>query len=674
VSLFLAAVIGAAVGASLGFAAARLRARHLEGRRTVRDADRSERRFRSMVERGWDIIVLVDREGSIHYVSPAVEMTLGVTPDELMGGSLFTRIVPEDRDQAMATFESLKREPGASRRSDFRLSHRDGAIRWVETVATNLLDDPDVQGIVVVSRDVTRRRLVEMERALLARGIEQSEELVIVTDVEGRIQYANPAFERITGYARSEVMDQTPRLLKSGKQGPSFYDELWSTISHGHTWRGRFRNRRKDGALYDQEAVISPVRDETGRIVNYVGVARDVTRERELEAQLQQSQKLEAVGHLTGGIAHDLNNLLSVVMANAEMLILGLGDHADLLASASDLHAAGRRAARTVKQLLGFSRAARLELEPVDLPHLVKELSSLISRLIPETIRVELAVGVQVPPVMADPNAVEQTVVNLITNARDAMPMGGTLSVEVGLSDRTAEALQGHPGARAGKYVWVSVSDTGLGMDEATQRKIFEPFFTTKPAGSGTGLGLAVTYGLVRQQGGHVEVVSAPGSGTRVALFFPAAAGVARNAEKRAPPTPSLPQGSGETLLVVEDEAPLRRTAIRVLERHGYRVLTAQDGEEALELARLHRGHLALVICDMVMPHMDGPTLLKTLRHEGHTVPFVFTSGYAEGPPRESAVPGGYRFLPKPWTIDGLVNTVWQVLHGDQETDAVTNA
>jgi len=660
--------MGGAVGALLGFAAAELRARRgAAGRRAARDADRNERRFRSMVERGWDIISLIDGEGSIRYVSPAVETTLGVKPDELIGGSLVARVVPEDRDQAAAAFESLKRDPGASRRSDFRVSHRNGEIRWVETVAKNLLDDPDVQGIVVASRDVTQRRLVEMERALLARGIEQSAEVVIVTDVEGHIQYANPAFERITGYARSEVMGKTPRLLKSGKQAPAFYDELWATITRGHTWQGRFRNQRKDGTLYEQEAVISPVRDDTGRIVNYVGVARDVTRERELEAQLQQSQKLEAVGHLTGGIAHDLNNLLSVVMSNAEMLILGLGDHPELLASASDLHAAGRRAARTVKQLLGFSRTARLELEPVDLPRLVKELSSLISRLIPETIRVELAAGVRVPPVMADPNAVEQMVVNLITNARDAMPMGGTLSIEVGLAERTPETVRGYPEARPGTYVWVSVSDTGVGMDEATQRKIFEPFFTTKPAASGTGLGLAVTYGLVRQQGGHIEVVSAPGSGTRAVLFFPAAAGVARKEEKSASRAPSLSRGAGETLLVVEDEAPLRRTAIRVLERYGYHVLTAQDGEEALQLARLHGGQLALVICDMVMPHVDGPTLLKTLRHEGHTVPFVFTSGYAEGSSREGAVPGRCRFLPKPWTIDGLVTTVWQVLHGDAE-------
>jgi CheY-like chemotaxis protein len=286
----------------------------------------------------------------------------------------------------------------------------------------------------------------------------------------------------------------------------------------------------------------------------------------------------------------------------------------------------------------------------------------MISRLLPETIDVQLHTAPDLSPVLADSGSVEQMVLNLVTNARDAMPDGGTLEISLGTGDRDEAELSGHPGAEAGPYVWLAVADTGVGMDEETLAHAFEPFFTTKGPGMGTGLGLAVTYGLMEQHGGFVELWSEPGSGSRVKLYFPGLGGeIAEDAPEEA--DGRLPSGAGQTILVVEDEAPLRRTAQRVLERYGYRVLVADNGHSAMELVRQHRTDLALIISDVVMPRMGGIQLLAALQAEAIEVPVVLTSGY-DGSPQEQAerVRRGNAFLLKPWSIQSLLVTVHDTL------------
>jgi CheY-like chemotaxis protein len=333
--------------------------------------------------------------------------------------------------------------------------------------------------------------------------------------------------------------------------------------------------------------------------------------------------------------------------------------------SATDIRNASGRATTMIKQLLGFSRKASLDRRPTLLTTLIGDLSSMVSRLLPETIDVRISAAARVPPVLADPVAVEQMVMNLVTNARDAMPAGGILQLEVGTGTRTEAELAGHPAARGGRYVWISVTDTGPGIDEHTRSRLFEPFFTTKDPGRGTGLGLAVTYGLMQQHEGFVEVESRPGHGARMSLWFPGiAADVAEHVtgDEAAP----APAGSGQTVLIVEDEVSLRRTARRVLERYGYRVLVAANGAEALEIVRTHGDRLSLIISDIVMPGMGGAELLAALREEGHALPVVFTSGHSrEAGGSVPEIPADHPFLPKPWNLDDLLRVVRRALEDD---------
>ena len=531
----------------------------------------------------------------------------------------------------------------------------------------DLLDElaGDVAYGIAGLRQRAAHAAAESQRALLAAAIEQAADIVVITDIAGTIQYVNRAFERVSGYTRAEVLGENPRLLKSGTQDAAFYKRMWETLNRGEVWSADFVNKGKDGAEYRQESTIFPVRDGAGTVTHYVAVARDRTRERALEAQLRQAQKMEAVGQLTGGIAHDFNNLLSVILLNMQFVREALQDrHPDLLSEVADVEEAGRKASEMTRQLLGFSRHADLRLVPTDLREVVRGLSSLMRRLLPESIDILIVAEQPVRSVDADARSVEQMLLNLATNARDAMPEGGKMRVAVDEFEIDEDFRMRHPWAALGHYVRVSVQDTGVGMDAATLVRVFEPFFTTKPPGVGTGLGLAMVYGLTKQHGGFVLVESAVGEGTAVHLYFPVAA-----SKPRAAPEPStgtaLPRGS-ETVLLVEDEETLRRTAQRVLERFGYRVLVAVDGRGGLELFRQHKAEIAVVVSDLVMPHMSGGQLYEALQREcPEGVRFLLVSGYTG---RELAarrkVDQTIPFLQKPWTLDELLRQVRALLDG----------
>jgi two-component system NtrC family sensor kinase len=489
--------------------------------------------------------------------------------------------------------------------------------------------------------------------------MEQSAELVVITDPDGRIEYVNPAFERVTGWRAVEVIGKTPAILKSGHHPPEVYGDLWARVTAGRTWTGQFRNRRKDGTLFLADVVISAVRGADGGIINLVGVQRDITRERELDDQLRQAQKMEAVGQLTGGIAHDFNNLLTVILANVSLLRDSIGGGGAAPASESyllDIQTAARRGGEMVKKLLAFGRQERLDLGSLQLDRVVGDFLATLRRLLPESVELRFDAPVGLPPVEADLGAVEQILLNLVTNARDAMPKGGILSITLAPA---AVAPGGLAPAPEG-WVHLAVRDGGEGMEPSVLARVFEPFFTTKPTGKGTGLGMAMVYGLVKQHRGLIEVESDAGAGTTVHVWLPAtrprpvepAAGVA-----------ATPRGQGETILLAEDEAPIRRAATRILEGLGYTVLAARDGVEALELFAAHEREVALVISDVTMPRLNGPDLLEALRARGARVPVLFATGYAVR--RSSQAEGELRFLEKPWTVEELASRVQEALeHG----------
>ena len=504
------------------------------------------------------------------------------------------------------------------------------------------------------------QRHSEAERSLLVAAIEQATEIVIITDVRGAIQYVNPAFERITGYARAEVAGRTPRVLKSGRQDQDFYEGLWAMVLAGGVWQGRMTNRRKDGTLYEQQTTISPVRDPGGAVTSLVAVARDVTRETAIEGQLRQVQKMEELGRLAGGVAHDFNNLLTAIIGSAELVLADLAPGAPVLQDVQNIQTAARRGADLTQKLLAVSRRQRLATRTLALGEAATDFARLVRRLLREDIELVVRAASPGPSIRGDPGAIDQILMNLVTNARDAISGSGTIAIAVEavtLGRDDCELLgAGSPGA----WVVLSVSDTGSGMTEDVRQRLYEPFFTTKEPGAGTGLGMAVLFGLVQDHGGFVTVDSALGEGTTVRVHFPARASATPGEPGET--AAALPRGT-ETLLIVEDEEALRAFARRALEKHGYRVLTAANGLDALDVLSAEGRSVALVVSDMVMPRMGGPQLERAMRERGHVAPVLFTSGYAARTADEQRLrDGGVPFLAKPWTVADLLRAVREVL------------
>ena len=506
------------------------------------------------------------------------------------------------------------------------------------------------------------RALFENSRRLTT-AIEQAEDMVVVTDAQGAIEYVNPAFERVTGYCRAEVLGKNPRLLKSGAQDDEFYRALWATVSGGKTWRGRLVNRRKDGSLYSQDSTMSRVLDADGRVASYVAVARDVTAALVLEAQFLQAQKMEAVGRLAGGVAHDFNNVLSVVLSYAEMLISDLKPDDPVRADVEEIRRAGLRAAALTRQLLAFSRRQVLELKVLDLSDLLVGMEKMIARLLGADVALTMLASHGLWKVKADPGQVEQIIMNLAVNARDAMPRGGKLTIETANVALDEDYASTHQDVLAGPYVQIAVSDTGIGMDQETLARIFEPFFTTKEAGKGTGLGLATVFGIVRQSGGHIWVYSEPGRGTTFKVYLPRFGGVA--ARPSSAPTVLTSERGSETILLVEDEDQVRVLARTILRRHGYVVLEAPNGGEALLICEQHGARIDLLLTDVVLPRMSGRQLAERLATMRPEMSVLYMSGYTDDAILlHGILDSGVAFLQKPLTPTSLTRKVREVLDG----------
>ena len=447
-----------------------------------------------------------------------------------------------------------------------------------------------------------RQRTEEIQR-LLTTAVEQAAEGIMITDGRGNIEYVNPAFERITGYTKDEAIGQNSRILQSGYHDQAFYRELWGTIENGDAWEGQLVNRKKDGTLYREEAVISPVKDRTGKIVNYVAVKRDRTVEIELQQQLFWAQKMEGIGTLAGGIAHDFNNLLQVVLGRSEIMLKRKKEGEADYAGIQQIYQAGKRGADLVKSLLTFSRKVEPKLCPLNLNQEILQFQALISRTIPKTIKIDLHLNGDLESAQADSSQVGQILMNLAVNARDAMPNGGTLTITTNNVELDQEYCRRNLGAKVGRYVLLAVSDTGHGMDKETLAHIFEPFFTTKEAGKGTGLGLATVYGIVKQHQGYIVCYSEPELGTSFKIYLPAVRSVK---DLESPSTEKDIAGGTETILVADDDISVLDLTKELLESYGYDVITAANGKEALKIFQSQGDSISLVILDSIMPEMDG--------------------------------------------------------------------
>ena len=621
----------------------------------------SRKRLEDIIFSMGDWVWETDENSVYTYSSQKGFDLFGAEPGSVIGKTPYDLMPPEEARRVASIFSGIASRKEPVRDLENWSIGKNGELICLLTNGVPVLDEAgNLKGYRGVDEDITARKRAEQDYARLAAAIQQAAETVMITDSSGNIVYANPAFERTSGYTVAEVLGTNPRFLKSGTHDTAFYTQIWDVLGRGDVWRGRLQNKRKNGTLYLEEATISPVRDEKGRIANYIAVKLDVTKEAELQAQLLQSQKMESVGRLAGGIAHDFNNLLTVINGYSNLALAGLAEVDPLRHHLEEIGKAGERAAGLTRQLLAFSRKQVLKPQVLDLNRVVMDMHSMLRRLVGEEIEVNLALVGGTPMVSADPSQLQQVIFNLTVNARDAMPGGGRISIETSLEDRDESYAESHPGLPAGRYVSLSVSDTGVGMDEATLERIFEPFFTTKATGKGTGLGLSVTQGIVLQSGGHIDVQSAVGSGSTFRIYLPALAG-APLAEVKPAEARSL-RGK-ETILVAEDQDFVREFAVAALRNHGYRVLTASDGKEALEICERKDTRIDLLLTDVVMPRLSGPELVLRLKTIRPGIRAMFMSGYtAEAIARHGVLEQGTYLIQKPFSSNELAGRVRAVL------------
>ena len=627
-----------------------------ERRRQERALRENKERLRTVIAGAPLVLFALDGHGVFTMVEGRGLDALGVRPALLVGRSAFELYA--DLPHALADVRrALAGETFSSVVEVFGVVFE----TWYSPVRDG---DGPVAGVIGVGTDITERRRAEealrrseeSHRAL----VQHASYAIYRSTPDGRFLTVNPALVAMLGYESAEqllgVDLATDVYADRGERARILarFERSGDAIEGVEvTWK------RRHGQSILVRLAGRAVRRADGSIECFETIAEDVTERRALEEQLRQSQKLEAIGQLTGGIAHDFNNLLTIILANAQLLAKAIPAtlehaHADL----RDVTSAALRGRVMVKELLGFARRSRLELQPVSLDGLVRDLSGFLRRILPADVEIVTHDGADLPDVRADVHAVEQIVFNLATNARDAMPDGGVLRIETSQVHLAEEQRQACGAVRAGAHVCLAVDDTGVGMDAATRARMFEPFFTTKAPGKGTGLGLATVYGLVKQHGGGIEVDSEPGRGTRFRIYFPPAeeAAVPAQASGGEPAA----RGGSETVLVVEDDDQLRRSAKRILEDAGYQVVTAADGLEALEALRQTAG-VRLVFSDLVMPRLGGRALYDAARREGVTIPFLFASGYSD-PDRGGSLDPALPLMHKPWMATDLLGRIRAIL------------
>ncbi|MBN1657803.1 MAG: PAS domain S-box protein [Anaerolineae bacterium] len=516
-----------------------------------------------------------------------------------------------------------------------------------------------------VSGALARARLAETERRL-STAVDQAAEAVVVTDAEATILYVNPAFERIVGYSRAEVIGQPLRVLDSSRLDLFFQGEMWQAEAGRQAWQERVDYLKRDGHVCNLDLAVAPVRDQAGEIVSYVATMRDVTREAQLEAEFQQAQKMEALGRLAGGVAHDFNNLLTIIKGSAQLLDLKLLPGDPLRHHTRPIQETVDRAVMLTRQLVSFSRGEVIRPSVLDLNQMVSDLSSMFRRVIGEDIQLVTVLAGDLWPIEADPAKIDQVIANLVVNARDAMPRGGALTIETANVTFDQAYAEQHVEAQAGDYVRLMVSDTGMGMDDSVKARIFEPFFTTKEKGQGSGLGLATVFGIVTQSGGRIEVDSEVGRGTTFRIYLPRVLEGQPMPEALPHTLPLVPgrlMRGTETVLVVEDDPSVRDLAVRVLRSCGYQVLAAGDGLEALQIGERYDGPIHLLLSDVVLPYLRGDELVSKLLRVRREMRVLYMSGHTDGAIAQQGVQkSGLFFLPKPFSIKDLTRSVREAL------------
>jgi PAS domain S-box-containing protein len=613
----------------------------------------------------------------ITFIGANVARQLGWAVQEVLDDPRFwvTRIHPEDRVRVLKTLWPLVASgvPDDRQAQEYRFLAGDGTWRWIHDERRVVRDESDRPVEIVASWvDVTDQRRAEDERLRLSSVVEQSAEAIVITGADGTIEYVNAAYERLTGCARAELSGRRAPFLGDLAPTGDRYPGMQETLLTGSTWSGALTGHRKDGTPWEAEGVVSPVKDATGRVVNYVAGMHDLTRQRQIEDELRQAQKMELAGRLAGGIAHDFNNILTIISGRGHLLLRKVTQDDPLRTDVQLITEAAQRATALTRQLLIFSRKQTVTPRRLDVGAVVGNMEKMLRRLIGEDVDLVTRLAPDLSRVMADAGQIEQVIMNLAVNARDAMPLGGRLTIE------TANVLFDAADARRpvsltpGPYVMLKVRDTGYGIAPDVVPHIFEPFFTTKSPDKGTGLGLSTVYGIVKHSGGEVVVESAPESGATFRVYLPTVTPRRDGAESPARGVVSA-RGS-ETLLLVEDEDDVRALASEILQSSGYTVLEARHGNDALAVSSCHPGRIDLLLTDVVMPQLGGPELAERLLRLRPDTRVLFMSGYTDDMIHRRVASQGFPLLDKPFSPEALTRKVREALEppGDVPAPADT--
>jgi PAS domain S-box-containing protein len=623
----------------------------------------SEARYRALAESAQDAIVTVDAQRRIVGWTGGAPKIFGYTAEEMIGQPL-EPIIPERLQEAhRAGFARVLMTPEHPLGRDVvrMTGQRKSGVEFPVELSLARWESTEGQFVTGIIRDVSGREAEERLRRMQGAALNAAPNPMIILDREGRIEWVNAAFTRTTNLELTEVLGQELVQRLSKERTGAIAGEVRDAIRTGRHWSREVEARRRDDSTFPAFLAITPVQDTNGAVEHVIAVGRDLTEEKARHAQFLQAQKMESVGQLAGGIAHDFNNLLSVINGSADLIIDSLPSGDPVYADVQAIRQAAQRATALTKQLLSFSRRNLERIEPVRVGALIEGMIPMLRRLIGEHVDVMVDTSASSGTVLADASQLEQVVMNLSVNARDAMPTGGVLQVrvqDVTLDDAAAAEL---PALQAGRHCRLVVQDNGQGMDDATRQRVFEPFFTTKARGFGTGLGLATVYGIVRSANGAIEVASRRGHGTTFTIYLPCsdAAAVERPAAAAV-----LPTGT-ETILFVEDDSALLRLGCRVLRGAGYAVLEARHGAEALQVAESTDRDIDILVTDVVMPVMDGRTLAERLQAARPSLRVLFTSGYTDDEIlRHGIRRGTVQLLPKPYLPSALTQAVRAVLDG----------
>ena len=599
-----------------------------------------------------------DWDGRILAGNQAFARKFGCLTSELPGRLVGAFLHQDDAAAIDAANGELQREPHRTS-CETRWMTPQG-WRWIAWEETALHDERGAWiGARSVGHDITRQRVAEEQYFKLSRAVEQSPVAIVITDADGNVQYVNAKFTEATGYTLEQLLDDDVQVLRDGHPDEASYRQFWETVRSGREWRGELVRDHPDGKKIWESVQVSCLRNPSGEITHLLCLREDVTSRRVLEDQLRQAQKMESLGTLAGGIAHDFNNIIAVINGYAEFALLNPGDAALLQKCMREIKKASQRASGLVRQILTFSRKAEVKFAPLDLNQLTRELVALLAETFPRNLTFNFQLEDNLPPLLADQNQLQQVILNLCVNARDAMPSGGTLSITTTRVEGAAvpsAVVGGRPCA------CLAVTDTGTGMTADVRARIFEPFFTTKAVNKGTGLGLAVVYGIVASHEGTIEVESELGVGSTFKVYLPLADNAAMvPAVIRAGDFP----GGTESLLVVDDEAPLRLLLEAALARKGYKVTCASDGLEAIEKIAARETHYDAVLLDLNMPGANGIDVYKVIKATQPNLPVLVLTGHLTAEARsEFEAMGQNCFVKKPYTLDELGRALRAVIEG----------